>query len=136
MEKTEQEKNAMFAEMALEMGHLRSQLMIMQKKCTELEKRINQTEQDEKIEYYTDKEEFAKETEWIRVKQRNVKKRRMYTSLTPPSREQNVSTEEERKPKKVPAPPPVIVDNIANFNEIHEKLSKMMTRFQIKIMKR
>ncbi|RZF32879.1 hypothetical protein LSTR_LSTR004270 [Laodelphax striatellus] len=38
-----------------------------------------------KINHFsTDEEELAKETEWIRVKSRNTKERKMDTSLSPP----------------------------------------------------
>jgi hypothetical protein len=42
-------------------------------------------EEEKQIEYYTDEEELAKETEWIRVKGKKNKKRRMDTSLSPPT---------------------------------------------------
>jgi len=81
--RTENEKNIIFANMQ----KLEQQLAIMQRKHIELEKkRLNPMEEEEKqIEYYTDEEELAKETEWIRVKGKKNKKRRMDTSLSPPT---------------------------------------------------
>lgn len=36
--------------------------------------------------------------------------------------------------KKIKPPPPFIVDQIKNFNELHELLSSQITVFQIKII--
>lgn len=62
----------------------------------------------------------------------------MDTSLSPPqsavNKAQNVSNVKQQKAKKLPLPPPIVVDGIENFNEIHEKLDRMMSGFRVKIM--
>lgn len=83
------------------------------------------------IEYFTDEEELAKETEWIRKK--NRKKRKMDTSLTPPSNEQKVSSHIVNV-KKVLPPPPIIVDGIENFNTLHAYVKDAIPNFQIKVI--
>lgn len=85
----------------------------------------------ELMEYFTDEEELAKETEWVRVKN---KKRKMNTSLTPPQDRQKVLENKTIQPKKDPQPPPIIVDGINNFNDIHKLISKSIRGFQIKII--
>lgn len=114
-----------------------NQVMIMneglQKKFAELEKRLPKEDEtiSESVTYQIDEEELAKETEWIRAK--NRKKRKMDTSLTPPQRSQNVPTPIE-KTKKEQTPPPIIIDNIKDFNECHQVIGKTVNRFQIKII--
>lgn len=110
----------------------------LQIKYAELEKKINQTSErktTEKVEYHTDEEELAEETEWIRTK--NRKKRRMDTSLTPPQ-SQNVPNSAAtninlEKPQKKYVPPPIIVDDVKNFNEIHDMVKKVPNT-QIKVI--
>lgn len=70
--------------------------------------------------YSTDEEELAKETEWIRTKTR--KKRKLNTSPTQsPPKNDNIKTTE--KVKKVPAPPPIIVDNVEHYQKLYDTLS-------------
>ncbi|ENN82258.1 hypothetical protein YQE_01366, partial [Dendroctonus ponderosae] len=47
----------------------------------------------------------------------------MDTLLTPPQQQTNRPNVE--KPKKIQAPPPIIVDNIINFNEFHAILTQL-----------
>lgn len=95
---------------------------------------IKQMEEPKPDQYFTDEEELAKETEWIRVK--NRKKRKMDTSITPPQKNPTDSEKEKDQPKtkKVRQPPPIIVDGITNFKTLHELVTKMTSGFQIKII--
>lgn len=108
---------------------LQSQINFLQKNLEGMEKRLAQGT----FEYFTDEEELAKETQWIRVKGKNYKKRRLDTSLTPP---QNgyIDSEKVQKAKKTKPPLPFIVDQITNFNNLHEQLSNQITGYQIKII--
>lgn len=99
-------------------------------KYSGIEKKLsNKTEELGTVEYNTDEEELARETGWIRAK--NRKKRKMDTSLTPPP--QQTSRINAERPKKVQAPPPIIVDNINNFNDLHAIVSQLPSA-QIKVL--
>lgn len=94
-----------------------------------------------KDEYWTDEEELAKETEWIRVKyNKNNKKRKLNTSLTPPQQQEDVSKTKpnaaQQKTKKAPAPPPIIVDGIKAYDQFYDEISKSVTtdKFNVKIL--
>lgn len=128
-----------------EKNQLNLTIASMQKQIKDLEQRLSQTQAQNNentsktlnkatsdIEYFTDEEELAKETEWIRVK--NYKKRKMDTSLSPPQNHQNVPNEIKQKTKKEPAPPPVIVDAVNNFSELHDKLRTTVSNLQMKII--
>jgi hypothetical protein len=67
-----------------------------------------------RVEYFTD-EELAEETEWIRVKNKS-KKRKMNTSPNPLQQQQGTSEPPQQKDKKIPAPPPIMVDGIKVYN--------------------
>lgn len=108
----------------------------MQQQLTELRKEIEKMKQSENatqeskriVEYYTDEKELAEETEWIRVKNRNTKKRKLNNTPTPPHRKQSdapiVRRDVNKKTpltsltspdkRRTPMPPPVIVD-IKNY---------------------
>lgn len=90
----------------------------------------------EATEYFTDEEELARETQWIKVKGKNCKKRRLDITFTPPqiNQTEHVNFDKEKKIKKTKPPPPFIVHQIKNFNELHEQLSSQITSFQIKII--
>lgn len=133
--KTEREKSAMVQKL----NQIQRQLINMQEKYNELEKKLVQNEDKSKVDYCTDEEELAKETEWIRAKSNRSKKRRMNTSpspiqKTPPKKENSFPNNEKTKSRKSQIPPPVVVDGIQNFNGLHEELSKMMADYQIKII--
>ena len=72
-----------------------------------------------RVEYFTDEEELAEETEWIRVKNKS-KKRKMITSPTPLQQQRGVSEPPQQKDKKIPAPPPIMVDGIKVYNEFYD----------------
>jgi len=57
-----------------------------------------------RVEYFTDEDELAEETEWIRVKNKS-KKRKMNTSPTPHQQQRGISEPPQHKEKKIPVPP-------------------------------
>lgn len=78
----------------------------------------------EAVQYETDEEELAKETEWVRQKSR--KKRKLNSSLSPPPHQESDPTQKSNykpKEKKVPLPPPIVVENIKNYQEFYDLLS-------------
>ncbi|XP_029174680.1 uncharacterized protein LOC114943252 [Nylanderia fulva] len=90
------------------------------------------------INYETDEEELAKETEWIRIKNKN-KKRKLNTSLTPPQLIKKLTgtpTETETKIKKTLLPPPIMMDDIQNYDEFYNIIKKDIAEndFQVKVM--
>lgn len=91
------------------------------------------------VDYETDEEELAKETEWIRVKSR--KKRKLNTSPSQSYEEEgNINDHSKKtqtsKPKKMPAPPPIIVDGVENYQTFYDLLNTTLTEssFTIKMM--
>lgn len=79
------------------------------------------------VEYCTDEDELAKETEWIRAKSR--KKRKLNTSHSPKqqpgtsAQQKNLQkTEKETPVKKVPPPPPIIIDEVKNYQMFYDSL--------------
>lgn len=86
------------------------------------------------IEYFTDEEELARETEWIRVK--NNKKRKMNTTMSPPPKQTIPTKKDNENPvKKEKAPPPVVVENIKNYDEFYNLLKEgNLDLFQIKVL--
>lgn len=101
-------------------------------KMSELENRLTQKTPTQKIEYVTDEEELAKETEWIRVK--NRKKRKMDTSLTPPQRETKTPQRVIEKTKKPRQPPPIIVEQITDFPVLHGLARNSTNKFNIRVI--
>lgn len=93
-------------------------------KYKELEKKyIPSTTEKKTVEYHTDEDELAYETEWIRVKQ-NRKKRKLNTSLTPPPKQQQ-NTLGAFSNGKIRKPPPIVVENIKNFNTLHKMVNEL-----------
>jgi len=79
--KAENEKNAL----CVKMEWLESQLKVVMKQYTDLQEKLAESDKkDDQTEYHTDEEELAKETEWIRQKTRNYKRKRMDMYLTAP----------------------------------------------------
>lgn len=80
------------------------------------------------VEYCTDEEDLAKETEWIRAKSR--KKRKLNTSLSPPqqpgtsARQHQKCEKDQTLVKKVPPPPPIIVDGVKNYQVFYDSLTE------------
>lgn len=80
------------------------------------------------VEYCTDEDELAKETEWIRAKSR--KKRKLNTSLSP-KQQPGISAQQEHQKnaketsvKKVPPPPPIIIDRVKNYQTFYDSLTE------------
>lgn len=89
----------------------------------------------QRVEYNTDEEELAKETEWIRCKSR--KKRKLNTSATQNQLEiDNTPEKVIEKIRKIPPPPPIIVDGIKNYQTFYDFLSgnQLSDSFVIKMM--
>lgn len=92
------------------------------------------------VEYCTDEDDLAKETEWIRARSR--KKRKLNTSLSPKqqpgSAQQNNLQKNEKvtSVKKVPLPPPIIIDGIKNYQTFYDSLieSQPAESFTAKMM--
>lgn len=79
-------------------------------------------------EYGTDEEELARETEWIRVKNKN-KKRKL--NLTP---EKKASPENQRKLiKKEKLPPPIMIHDIKSCENLYEILTSKIKEEEFKI---
>jgi hypothetical protein len=57
-----------------------------------------------RVEYFTDEDELAEETEWIRVKNKS-KKWKMNTSPTPHQQQRGISEPPQQKEKKDTSPP-------------------------------
>ena len=118
-----------YKKLQFEVNKMREDFKKVMFKNSQLEKILNQPKEEEIIEYFTDEEELAKETEWIRIKEKNKnKKRKMNTSLTPPPRNKT-----DDKPKEK-LPPPIIIDGVQNFNALHEKINMAMVGCQFKIV--
>lgn len=121
---------------------LQQQLKLNQEqKNVPLEKEQQTTDKpQEAVEYWTDDEELARETEWVRQKSR--KKRKLNTTLSPPS--QGGSLEESQagtktvkpKEKRIPQPPPIIVENIRNYQQFYDLLLTRLSgdSFIVKMM--
>lgn len=143
-EKSEREKLALLVnDLQAQIQNLQCQLQTRQKESPssskeqrnnspkELEAKSNlRFAQSEKgnVDYFTDEEELAKETEWIRAKSR--KKRKLNISLTPPqqpgtSAQQQKSLEREQTlVKKVRAPPPIIIDGVKSYQMFYDSLTE------------
>lgn len=122
--------------------HLEEQIHLLQQKLKTVtepkapEKKEIEKKPSSQVEFSTDEEELAKETEWIRTKSR--KKRKLNTSPTQISdkEERNEDIKEKVRAKKVPLPPPIIVDNIKNYQSFFDLLIEKQPggSFTIKIM--
>jgi hypothetical protein len=88
-----------------------------------------------RVEYFTDEDELAEETEWIRVKNKG-KKRKMNMSPTPLQQQRGVTEPPQQKDKKIPATPPIMVDGIKVNYEFY-KITKHVpaSKFSTKLMK-
>jgi len=89
-------------------------------------------------EYQTDEEELAKETEWIRVKDR-TKKRKMNVTPSPPTLvdpQKKKTVQTEHRINKELAPPPIMVDNIKSFENPYGEFINQITEenFQVKFI--
>lgn len=69
------------------------------------------------VEYNTDEDDLAKETEWIRVKH-NAKKCKRNITPSPPSPEKAKRVNASETPKKERLPPPIIVENVKSYEDL------------------
>lgn len=85
------------------------------------------------VEYDTDEEELARETEWIRMKSR--KKRKINTSPTL-SPQETINPPVIEKVKKIPPPPPIIVDGVFNYQKFYDSITSKLRAdtFTIKML--
>lgn len=92
---------------------------------------INPSSKDNAVAnvYETDEEELARETEWLRVKQREKKRKQMDdTKSTHSSQKQSTSTNRihdgkvpnhsQIKHKSMRKPPPIIIENMVNYPQM------------------
>ena len=87
-------------------------------------------------EYFKNEYELAEETERIRVENKS-KKRKVTTSPTPPQQQRGISEPSRQKDKRIPAPPPIMVDGIKVYNEFYDKLTEHVpaSKLHTKLMK-
>lgn len=123
---------------------LENQIEILQQQLKSLteEKSTNKNVVKEKplssVEYTTDEEELARETEWIRAKGR--KKRKLNISPTQRQDEtkidNNISKQDKEKARRIPATPPIIVDNVKNYQAFFDLVSEIISEdlFSVKMM--
>jgi len=90
----------MMGEMQLHIVELENKL-----KASEVMGNANTSSNQEatRVQYFTDEEELAEETKWIRVKNK-TKKRKVTTSPTPHQQQRGVSELPQQKDKKTPTP--------------------------------
>lgn len=87
------------------------------------------------LEYETDEEDLARETEWVRQKSR--KKRKLNTTLSP---QQGSGSDQPPKGKtnvkKIPLPPPIVIENILEYQKLYDLLSSNVAKdsFVIKML--
>lgn len=126
-EELEEKVNALQA--TIEALQQQIQQVIIQKKTE------NKESSPARVEYHTDEEELAKETEWIRQRSRKKRKMNMNTSLSPPQQQQQ-DQQKQHKVKKIPMPPPIIVDGIQEYQKFYDFLMECQQKdsFTIKVL--
>ena len=88
-----------------------------------------------RVEYFTDEEELAEETEWIRVKYKG-KKRKINMSPTPLQQQRGATEPPQQNGKKIPAPPPIMVDGIKVYDKFYKITEHVpASKFSTKLMK-
>jgi Associated with zinc fingers len=96
--------------------------------------------QESAFEYETDEEELAKETEWIVQESRRAKRKKMNTTpdRTPnqqiPGSSRDNAKDYKEVPKKIPAPPPIMVSKIKNYNDFQNELKEQGIKNQVTMM--
>lgn len=130
-EKLEREKlQCLVNDLKSQLEELQQQLKkVQEQKTADLENKNVTTEKPIPIEYETDEEELAKETEWVRQKSR--KKRKLNSSLSPPPQQGPESSEKPKenvKTRKQPTPPPIVVENVKNYQQFYDLLSTNLTK--------
>lgn len=101
--------------------------------CTNAKK--VQSNKKTEIEYQTDEEELAKETEWIRVKH-STKNRKMNPSPEV-SAAKSLQPAIQTQPARNKIPPPIVVENIDSYESLYAALTSeiVVDRYQIKLIK-
>ena len=121
-------------------GQMQLHIMELENKFKTLEEAGNANTSSKqgvtRVEYFTDEEELAEETEWIRIKNKG-KKRKMTMSPTPPQKQREAMQTQEQKDKRAPAPPPIMVDGIKVYDEFYDKITEHVpaSKFSTKLMK-
>lgn len=131
------EKDAVITELQQQIQHLTEELNKL-KSITQAHVSLPSASSVPVMEYHTDEDEVARETEWIRVKAKKNKKRKLNEILSPPSPISEVTETRKviiQKEKKLPAPPPLMIDGIKSFEDLFTILSESMTEedFHMKI---
>lgn len=96
------------------------------------------------IEFHTDEEELARETEWIlsKNKKKNTKKRKAESSpemdislkCSKLVRESETLIPNQNKLAKKPKLPPVILSNITDFNKVQNVMSSQNIKYEYKLL--
>jgi hypothetical protein len=146
---TMNEKRQLFLQLAF-IKQLSDMIGEMQLHIAELENKFKASEvmgnattssnqESTRVEYFTDEDELAEETERIRVKNKS-KKRKMNTSPTPHQQQRGISkpqhTHTHTHTQKLP-PPHIMVDGIKVYNEFYNKIPEHLpaSKFNTKLMK-
>lgn len=99
---------------------------IQEKTKTSDEKLTNNENPMSEVTYETDEEELARETEWIRQKSR--KKRKLNSTLSPQQgADSNEQTKAKQHVKKPPLPPPIVVENVKDYQKFYDLLLTSLT---------
>lgn len=137
-EKSEREKlQILVSDLQSQLEELQHQLKSIQEQKT-ADNKNDTTEKPMPIEYETDEEDLAKETEWVRQKSRKKRKLNSSSLSSPPQQgaESSEKSKENVKTKKIPTPPPIVVENIKNYQQFYDLLLTNLTKdsFIMKMM--
>lgn len=116
-------------ELQSHLKQLRDQSVLAPEKASNYERHLADTQ------YETDEEDLARETEWVRQKSR--KKRKLNTSLpSPQGVDSHEAIKEKPKIKKQPLPPPIVVENVKDYQKFYDLLSTNTIKdsFLVKMM--
>lgn len=139
-EKSEREKlQVLVNDLKSQINELQRQLEQVQKNALPLQSQPKDLRPSESAHYETDEEDLARETEWIR--QISRKKRKLNSTLSPQSQQGQAAASDEKPqknpmPKKTPQPPPIVVENIKNYQEFYDFLETTVEKdsFIVKMM--
>lgn len=112
---------------------LNEQIQAMSQEMKALKKELKQNTDPETsvIEYFTDEEELARETEWIRERSKSKKRKKMNRSFTPPQRLDSEQQQRQQKQpelpiKKVPKPPPIMIYQVEDYEYVYKFLNRKL----------
>lgn len=117
-----QELQSMVTDLKTQVKYLKESLKELQNKPATRENVDVNKNSSKTVEFTTDDEELAKETEWIRMKSR--KKRKLNTSITPPKPAANEKEHGVEKPKRSPPPPPIVVEGVNNYQSFYDSINQ------------